>query len=1086
MTFAQPFTDYEILDRVGAGAMGTVFKARHKKLGRIVALKVLKPSLARDSRYVDRLRREARIVASLNHPHIVTGYDLGEEGGYHFFVMEFVEGKSLRALLVEWGMFAEEYVLRVGQQVAQALDHAYQRGVIHRDVKPGNILIDEQGNLKLTDMGLAKGPADLTLTRDGATVGTPQYISPEQARNPQDVDVRSDLYSLGATLYHMATGVPPFRGDTMAELITKVLHDPPVPPNEVNPALSEGLSLVLRKLLAKDLRVRYQTPRELLDDLDRVQRAQPPQVDAARLSAGEERRSNAVLRSLATLGVVLVLGGAVWLGMQFRGAPAVERPAAEQFLADLDSTLRDLPTPGARLQHLRSIRAGAPDGTEVVLLQRERTVLGALQQAVDDTAAGFLDSGWVAFSSWLRDPAVWPDRQRAERERVLPRLRERAGMPREQLEGIVRLDRIDGLMAAIERELRDRDAGLLRRLDAYLATALPTLVDERLRASDFAGAERLWNDALSGFVATGREPSRERLAEATLQKANDRVGLESKRALPRIDAAEASVADALRGEADEVLRHHAERLAAGADPELVGGAVAQLRQDLLLVWPGPSRFRPDRNPWPGVDRRIGELQRAVALADAEVSARRFDHRCDLAWRAVCNGTPADGLAVLHGLVPPGERQATALVQHHRALTAARAVQDALLAALGRAGTAVPAFLRSGSGLAVQVHVESEGAGPVLLCQAVGQPVRRAQLSEFRFGELLAQVQKLGGDPLAGVPREEAALGTAVFQIVGDELAGLAARLETIGQPFLVEEVWPRVLRVRGERDETVGDRASWFARLREAHESALRGGDLHELEAAIQTCVLRVAEDQRTDAERLGLRTAQVSLELLRRVGDVRGELEKSVPAGASVVVEANSGAVVGTVTVPSAALLRGAAEGWQPRGELLEFAGATRPWPELRQQQLQLATGLDGAAARTTVQVDLVLPPPTVGTRFYLFEFRGVAVALVLGGNDAVHASVLDGDLRKEEWAQKSFLDAIGGLLTAPRAFAVPGGVHRLVIDIATPQRGRQALIKVLFEGVELAARQRAIDPTKPANLVVVPRQELAVQQVVVRGSGL
>ena len=187
--FDQPFQDYEILDRVGGGAMGTVFKARQKRLNRVVALKILKPSLARDKRYVDRLRREARIVASLSHPHIVAGYDLGEEGGYHFFVMEFVEGKSLRQLLVEWGMFAEEYVLRVARQVAEALDHAYERDIIHRDIKPGNVLINENGSVKLTDMGLAKGPADLTLTRDGATVGTPMYVSPEQARNPQDLSL---------------------------------------------------------------------------------------------------------------------------------------------------------------------------------------------------------------------------------------------------------------------------------------------------------------------------------------------------------------------------------------------------------------------------------------------------------------------------------------------------------------------------------------------------------------------------------------------------------------------------------------------------------------------------------------------------------------------------------------------------------------------------------------------------------------------------------------------------------------------------------------------------------------------------------
>ncbi len=193
MSFTQPFSGYEILARVGSGAMGTVFKARQHKLNRIVALKVLRPSLARDTHYVDRLRREARIVASLNHPNIVAGYDLGEEGGYHFFVMEYFDGPSLRTLLSEWGMFPEEQVLDAAMQVAKALDHAYRKGVIHRDIKPGNILIDSQGKVKLTDMGLAKGPTDPSLTQDGATVGTPQYISPEQARNPQECDIRSDL-----------------------------------------------------------------------------------------------------------------------------------------------------------------------------------------------------------------------------------------------------------------------------------------------------------------------------------------------------------------------------------------------------------------------------------------------------------------------------------------------------------------------------------------------------------------------------------------------------------------------------------------------------------------------------------------------------------------------------------------------------------------------------------------------------------------------------------------------------------------------------------------------------------------------------
>ena len=426
MTFAQPFLDYEILDRVGAGAMGTVFKARHKKLNRIVALKVLKPSLARDSRYVDRLRREARIVASLSHPNIVTGYDLGEEGGYHYFVMEFIEGKSLRGMLSEWGMFAEEYVLRVARQVAQALDHACQRGVIHRDIKPGNILIDEAGNVKLTDMGLAKGPTDLTITRDGATVGTPQYISPEQARNPHDVDVRTDLYSLGATLYHMATGVPPFRGDTMAELITNVLNELPVSPTAINSALSDGMSLVIRKLLAKDLTVRYQTPRDLLDDLDRIERAQPPQIDAARLDREAGERSRWWPKPLFAVAAVTFLLGAWWLGQSAREPE--DRPlSASEFLADLDRELAALPTPGARQAMLRQQRT-LPVGCEREMQNRQQRADEDLRAVIERVADGMLGADWGALERWLRDPVVWPDRATFERDRLAPALRQEAGL----------------------------------------------------------------------------------------------------------------------------------------------------------------------------------------------------------------------------------------------------------------------------------------------------------------------------------------------------------------------------------------------------------------------------------------------------------------------------------------------------------------------------------------------------------------------------------------------------------------------------------------------------------------------------------
>lgn len=1085
MTFAQPFTDYEILDRVGAGAMGTVFKARHKKLNRIVALKVLKPSLARDSRYVDRLRREARIVASLNDPHIVTGYDLGEEGGYHFFVMEFIEGKSLRALLVEWGVFAEEYVLKVGQQVAQALDHAYQRGVIHRDIKPGNILIDEHGSVKLTDMGLAKGPADMTLTRDGATVGTPQYISPEQARNPQDVDVRTDLYSLGATLYHMATGVPPFRGDTMADLILKVLNATPTPPNEVNPALSEGLSLVLRKLLAKDLRVRYQTPRELLADLDRVQRSMPPEVDPARLSALEaERRPNLLLRAAGALVVAGLLGGAVWVGMQLRGEP-VASSTADHFLAELDDALRSKTTAGDRLLHLRMVKVAAPAGTEGELHLRERQVAADLQAAVDDAAASFLDQGWHGLVSWLHDPAVWPDRSRTEQERVLPRLRERTGLLQSQLQESVRMERVEALLAAVDREVKERDAELLRRFDGFLGITLQVQVDELLRSGNYAGAERLWANALQWFDGV-RVPTHERLAEPVAQKARERRDFELQRLRPTIDAAEATVAAALAEQAAAVVHHLRERLAAGALPEFIAAELARLRPQLLEVWPSSSKFRPARNPWPQIEQLCGQLQVAVDLAIAEAAARRFEARCDLAVRALCQGSPADGLALLEGVAAPSERHAARLQLHRRALAAAGLVEAALIQGIARANGAVPAFPRHGSGFAVELRVESESGRSALWCQRPGEVARLAAVTEFRFLDLLGRVRQLVGDPLAALPREEAALGVAVLTLVGEELAGMGARLAALGQPEVVEDLWPRIARVREQRRENSLDRGDQFAQLRTLYDAARRGGERRELEAMVQLCTLRFPPDLQSEAERQLIRAANSWLALAGRRTELLAEIAKAAPAGAVVEADIEQQELRAVVQVQAPLLLGGAKDNWHVRDQRIEFVGATGPWSELPLQQLQCISGIEAAASRVRLEVDLVIPPSTVGSRYYVFEFRGIAVMLAFGGGDTVHAALVEGDPRREEPAQRAFQRAMATGFAVPRVQAIPGAVHRLVIDVHTPLRGARAMVKVEFDQQELLGRQVFLDTQRAATMVLWPRQEIALQQVVVRGFGL
>ncbi len=404
MTFAQPFKDYEVLDRIGSGAMGTVFKARHKSLGRVVALKVLRPSLARDERFVNRLSREARIVAAFNHPNIVTGYDLGQEGGYHFFVMELVDGKSLRELLSEWGSFPESQVLDTAFKITSALDHAYQKGIIHRDIKPGNILVDADNKVKLTDMGLAKGPADLTITREGATVGTPQYISPEQARDPQNVDVRSDLYSLGATLFHMCTGRPPFPAETIANVILKVVNDPAPSARDVNPEVGEALSMVIRKLMAKDPDLRYQTPADLLKDLERVRRDEQPDVNLRQLEAldvvgRKPRRRALVAGGVAGLVMLVVAGVLLFGGNTDSKEPVVpdDRPQVE-YRAALQRDLRVAGWP-AKLQALRS-REAVANSWQDEILSAART---AVERDLGGELEGFLSRQDEGLRQWIFD-----------------------------------------------------------------------------------------------------------------------------------------------------------------------------------------------------------------------------------------------------------------------------------------------------------------------------------------------------------------------------------------------------------------------------------------------------------------------------------------------------------------------------------------------------------------------------------------------------------------------------------------------------------------------------------------------------------
>lgn len=234
--------------------MGSVYKGRHDLLDREVALKFLAPHLASDPMYVDRFQREAHAAALLHHPHIITIHDAGVHKDLFYLAMEFVEGQSLFQMLKTRKTFDEQDVLKIGLLAAKALDHAHQSGIIHRDIKPDNIMLSKSGELKIADLGLAKLTSEegTNITVTGATLGTPHYISPEQILGKKDIDRRTDIYSLGATLFHLITGNPPFFGGTAGEVMSKQISGPPPMPHVAGKKISDEFCRLYFKMVAID------------------------------------------------------------------------------------------------------------------------------------------------------------------------------------------------------------------------------------------------------------------------------------------------------------------------------------------------------------------------------------------------------------------------------------------------------------------------------------------------------------------------------------------------------------------------------------------------------------------------------------------------------------------------------------------------------------------------------------------------------------------------------------------------------------------------------------------------------------------
>src|SRR6516165_2946352 len=266
---------YELTHLIARGGMAQVYRAVDRQLDRPVALKVLFPELSVDKTFVERFRREAQAAASLSHPNIVPVFDWGEDDGAYFIVMEYIDGRSLSAVLRDPQKLDPRQVAMIGAGVAAALGFAHRHGVVHRDVKPGNVLITPEGEVKVTDFGIARAVnTEESLTQTGAVMGTAAYFSPEQAEG-KGVDARSDIYSLGVVLYEMAVGRPPFSGDSPVAVASKHVRDQPALPREVNPRVPVALEAVIMKAMAKDPSARYGSAEELRADLLRFAEGRP-------------------------------------------------------------------------------------------------------------------------------------------------------------------------------------------------------------------------------------------------------------------------------------------------------------------------------------------------------------------------------------------------------------------------------------------------------------------------------------------------------------------------------------------------------------------------------------------------------------------------------------------------------------------------------------------------------------------------------------------------------------------------------------------------------------------------------------------
>ncbi len=370
----QKIGPYEILEKIGQGGMGIVFKARHEKLGRLVALKMLVPHLANNQEMRARFLREAKLQANLVHPNVVNIFDYIEEGDNVFLVMEFVSGQTLEQMLLQKGQFTVQETLNVAEGVLEALAFMHRKGIIHRDIKPSNIMVTDSGLIKVTDFGIARlVEGDAAITRAGAKVGTLYYMAPELLKSGT-VSPLVDIYSLGVTLYQLLTGKVPFAGRTEYEIIKGHIEKKPTPIKELNPNVPDDLVKAVEKALEKDPRKRFQSAAEFLQEIKKI-KSSLENLQASKKHKKSIKISSKISPKIATgkfssklpyivivVGIIILLAAFIWF-QRSKPKQKIVIPAANSVPSTISTSVaivpqvQQIPTTHSTTQKVKKLKS---------------------------------------------------------------------------------------------------------------------------------------------------------------------------------------------------------------------------------------------------------------------------------------------------------------------------------------------------------------------------------------------------------------------------------------------------------------------------------------------------------------------------------------------------------------------------------------------------------------------------------------------------------------------------------------------------------------------------------------------------------